>query len=250
MHSARSFFEYLQMRTIYSKQMCCPLLIGVRLLTGTPRCPSTISLSQFGRVEAPAFQAAALASSLVGGPKVFVGRERKGSSEWRGANASQDKGRGIGNIFQRKAREWSGGFSRKSAASSRNPEALAFRRGSIHYVILAWGTPGNLQTALARLDKPESLIKPRASYAANDGRANTMAYSTDGKLVAVGYVSGDLVLWDSQTGKQVRSFDLDQEIMSVTFSNDGKWMAASTGKYQDNKPGSVKVWDTKTWEEA
>jgi WD40 repeat protein len=38
----------------------------------------------------------------------------------------------------------------------------------------------------------------------------------------------------------------------VTFSPDGKWLAAGRGSYLDGRigAGEVKIWDTRTWKEA
>jgi WD40 repeat protein len=81
-----------------------------------------------------------------------------------------------------------------------------------------------------------------------------VAFSPDGKRMAVGggtwddakqaYVSGELTVWDAQTGKQLLSCkDNTGPVRSVAFSPDGKCLAGATGDKV------VKVWDAQTGQE-
>ena len=59
-----------------------------------------------------------------------------------------------------------------------------------------------------------------------------MAFSPDGKMLAT--AGADVKLWDSQTGKTLRSFD--SQVIEVAFSPDGKRLVAS-------RRGTLRVWD-------
>jgi hypothetical protein len=118
-----------------------------------------------------------------------------------------------------------------------------------HYLVEPWGTPGTLQAALAWIEKPNSQTKPRATFASENGDAESIAFSHDGKFLTAGYENGQVVLWEIATGKQARSFETDPDVRSIAFSPDGKLMAAGTGSLYSTEPGSVQIWDTGTWQE-
>ncbi len=72
-----------------------------------------------------------------------------------------------------------------------------------------------------------------------------VAFSPDGKLLAA--TSGELRVWELSSGKEVRVLT-DMPVNRVVFSADGKWLAANPGGRSAGK--TLKVWNTKTWEEA
>jgi WD40 repeat protein/serine/threonine protein kinase len=83
--------------------------------------------------------------------------------------------------------------------------------------------------------------------------ANSVAYSSDGRLMAWGGTNYTLQIWDIR--KNERLFDLTQrhssEVWCVVFSPDGNRLASATGEWGSpgTKESEIKVWDTATGEE-
>src|SRR5262249_15918906 len=84
--------------------------------------------------------------------------------------------------------------------------------------------------------------------------ASCVAFSPDGNLLAAGsgeqsraYRAGSLNVWDLRTAEPVAPFDsMPLSTWAVSFSQDGKRLAAATGYYGSWESGSVRVWDTTT----
>ncbi len=84
--------------------------------------------------------------------------------------------------------------------------------------------------------------------------ANSVAFSSDGRLLAWGGPNYTLQIWDVR--KNERLFDLTQrhssEVWCVVFSPDGTRLASATGEWgsKGTKESEIKVWDTATGEEV
>jgi WD40 repeat protein len=78
-------------------------------------------------------------------------------------------------------------------------------------------------------------------------RVYSVAFSSDGKYLAVGGVKSDVVVFDIETQQTVANLVSDHEyVCNVVFSPDNKVLVAS---YE--RPGNVvKTWDTATWQET
>lgn len=78
----------------------------------------------------------------------------------------------------------------------------------------------------------------------------SLAYSPDGKLLAVGGTAiynkkiPCVVLWDAETFKEVRRFQGDRSVVALAFSPDGKILATASGK-----DSSVSLWEVETGKE-
>jgi WD40 repeat protein len=92
--------------------------------------------------------------------------------------------------------------------------------------------------------------KPRFTIERNRTQAQALAVSPDGKTVATGTLGGDVRLWDANNGDPIAKLpaDLYDGVYAVTFSPDGKYIAAAMG-YSDGArsfPGTIQVWEFAT----
>lgn len=79
----------------------------------------------------------------------------------------------------------------------------------------------------------------------------TLEFSPDGKLLASGFGTGQLYLWDATTGKLLHSLHGQPQIVeALAFSPDSA-MLASGGESQSNsvKNNDIQLWDTHTGQE-
>jgi WD40 repeat protein len=100
---------------------------------------------------------------------------------------------------------------------------------------------------------PDSKPRPAASHwvmhrqlRVQGGDAESIRFSPDGNLLAVGDTFRTVRVWDVATGKEraVLSAPTPGNINSLTFSADGKLLAA--GNFSGNKAGRVRLWDVAT----
>ncbi len=79
----------------------------------------------------------------------------------------------------------------------------------------------------------------------------TAAFSSDGQILATAARDGMITIWDVNTREKLR--ELPQQKLPVgglAFSPDGALLASATGDYKNYKqPGTVKLWDTESWNE-
>lgn len=74
-------------------------------------------------------------------------------------------------------------------------------------------------------------------------RAGTVAFSPDGRRIAVGHPDGATTVWETRSGKKVRTLNRPAPVIrSVAWSPDGRLLAAAGGG------DTVTIWDTQTWE--
>ncbi|HEU0178926.1 MAG TPA: AAA-like domain-containing protein [Blastocatellia bacterium] len=70
----------------------------------------------------------------------------------------------------------------------------------------------------------------------------SVAFSPDGKKVAIGGHSLEVKVWDAGSGREIKTLkDYSSPVKSVAFSPDGAILA--TGSYD----GGIRLWDTATW---
>lgn len=70
--------------------------------------------------------------------------------------------------------------------------------------------------------------------------AVSAAFSPDGKRVAIGGGRWGLVLWDVETGKEVRRLSPQGGVSKIAFSPNGKTLATASPR------GAIRLWDTAT----
>lgn len=74
-------------------------------------------------------------------------------------------------------------------------------------------------------------------------RGDTIAFSPDGRWLAVGCGNGSAVLWDTAAGKRVREFQHAAAVLGVTFSPDAQWLATGCANHD------ATIWEIKTGEQ-
>jgi WD40 repeat protein len=81
-----------------------------------------------------------------------------------------------------------------------------------------------------------------------EGQRPCLAISPDGKILAVGTSSG-LELFDTANGNQLKHIVQGEPCTSVTFSPDGKTLAASIAvPGGEEMHGAVRLWDLVSWQ--
>ena len=94
--------------------------------------------------------------------------------------------------------------------------------------------------AFTSLGAQTPVLVPQAGHSSS---VNAVAFSPDRKRLASGSDDGTILLWDLETGSQLRAFaGHAAPVMSVLFSPDGKIIASMANN------GSVIVWDLRTGE--
>lgn len=121
-----------------------------------------------------------------------------------------------------------------NSAMSWRPRTLATYKSPV--LSVAWAPDGKRLASVGdgyvtlwdagRMRVAETLKSPPSK------RANQVAFSPDGKLVAASYtdldfMEGQVRLWDAATGKPNRTWRVDRTTTGLAFSGDGKTLAAS-----------------------
>ncbi len=83
------------------------------------------------------------------------------------------------------------------------------------------------------------MIKMLRGYA---GNILSLAFSPDGKLMAIGTSDQSVIIWDVLTWTEIKTlFEENDDVRTLAFSRDGKYLASG---HEDDK---VYLWDTSTW---
>ncbi len=85
-----------------------------------------------------------------------------------------------------------------------------------------------------------TLDLPIRTYTGNTNTSAMVVYSPDGQYLANASWDGTARLWDTQTGQEIREFEIGQPFASVAFSPDGRYLA--TGGPQ------ASLWNVETGE--
>jgi WD40 repeat protein len=88
-----------------------------------------------------------------------------------------------------------------------------------------------------------SKIEPASMSAGIDG-SGAIAFSPDGKMVAVGATANTIGVWELATPKQLQELKGHSDyVTALAFSADGKTLASGSADE------SIKLWDTSSWQE-
>ncbi|MFT3878344.1 MAG: serine/threonine-protein kinase [Gemmatales bacterium] len=109
----------------------------------------------------------------------------------------------------------------------------------------------NLDGTILAISTKDALILHSIAKSTNlrltsggSGRSKT-AFSSDGKLVAVGMTTGVVKIWDAVTGQQLQSLSgHDGDVRAVAFSPNGQQLATTGADH------TVRLWTIKTGEEV
>jgi WD40 repeat protein/uncharacterized caspase-like protein len=89
------------------------------------------------------------------------------------------------------------------------------------------------------VDQPELLIQKGHS-----SLIQCLAYSPDGRWIASGSSDMTVMLWETQSGKMIRTFrGHNSPVTVVAFSPDGKLIASGGGNTVSGGSPSIKLWD-------
>ena len=99
-----------------------------------------------------------------------------------------------------------------------------------------WDTATGREVRVLR--ESESVREAKSLHDINNVRVGpSIAFSSDGRLIATGCASHGALVWDALTGTRIRSLLTDQFVDSVAFSPDGQTVAAG------GSDGSIELWD-------
>ncbi|NHZ71874.1 MAG: hypothetical protein GWP17_02160 [Aquificales bacterium] len=74
----------------------------------------------------------------------------------------------------------------------------------------------------------------------------TLSFSSDETLLAAGGGEGTVFVWDTQNGKLVHSFPFGVEIQKVSFSSNGRLLAASSMDIESQHGKGIIIWNVLT----
>ncbi len=88
-------------------------------------------------------------------------------------------------------------------------------------------------------------------FKGHTGGATSVAFSPNGRLLAVGCNDGSAKLWDTATGKELRQWQAhDGTYCRVAFSPDGKTIATGAGtKFTGESDLKIRLWDARSGKE-
>ena len=130
--------------------------------------------------------------------------------------------------------------------------ALGFSLNGRHAVIASadwWGNSNAMKLALVDITTGEEMVLEGHEFG-----IRTFSFSPDGRALLTGSVKfnavpgddgGNLILWDTQTGAQIRRFEEERSVFAIRFSADGRFAFTGSNLQTD----FVKVWDVSTGHE-
>jgi RNA polymerase sigma factor (sigma-70 family) len=100
--------------------------------------------------------------------------------------------------------------------------------------------------------KTPDRLKARMTFGSLGTGVYALAFSPDGKLLASGSDDGSIKIWNTKTGKEIKTLAAHQDVVSLAFSPDGTWLASTSHSFKlpnRSEPSAVRLWDVAAWEE-
>jgi WD40 repeat protein len=141
----------------------------------------------------------------------------------------------------------------QASLADASTSALAF---SSDGKVLAWSTYVIKDKQIAaieirRRDLAQEQDLPALAHTVSKAPVNFLAFSPDGRTLAGADYQGNIILWDTASGK-VRTIKQQdgRRVTTLAFSPDGKMLAAAVGDRpgRDREPGLIELWDADTGE--
>jgi WD40 repeat protein len=99
-----------------------------------------------------------------------------------------------------------------------------------------------------KLSSTMSITEDAAAIADTSREFYSVAFSPDGRYILTGDDGNDAILWDVNTGKEIRRFGQSHTVRSVAFSQDGSNVLIGGGGFLD--PGYARLLETATGKEV
>ena len=156
------------------------------------------------------------------------------------------------NQTEKEVRFWAGGSSKnRSISLAFSPDRTILANGNLDGTVQMWDTTtGEELTVLnKKMDKMKMLIHtPDGKLVTNEpwgtdnmSRPTELAFSPDGKILAIGSNNSSIQLWDIATNELITTFTGHiGSAHSLAFSADGNTLASGSSD------GTVRFWDIKT----
>ena len=118
-------------------------------------------------------------------------------------------------------------------------------RGAVFAIALALGFSSSWMPCAAAAEPTVAKRRPELVLQAGQSGVLLARFSPDGKILATGSIEGSIVLWDAQTGRQLRELvGHYNTVFSMAFSPDGKMLATGS----TDGTGEVLLWNVQTGE--
>lgn len=118
---------------------------------------------------------------------------------------------------------------------------------SPHGGLLAAGSGASLYAGSVKVWNAQSfrLIHQLGDF---NGDIDGLAFSSDGRRLAIGTRGGALSLWNMRTGEQIWRVPTSGQVFHVSCSPDNRLLAVALGSTQTGQPGQVAVYQFKSGE--
>jgi WD40 repeat protein len=127
-------------------------------------------------------------------------------------------------------------------------EVLTFNKHSSYFGAVSW-SPDGTRLASASWDRDPTVRiwdattgKESLNLKGSGCSGASLAWSSDSTRLATVGTGGVVTIWDSVSGKTIRTFTASAEVKSVSFSPDGTRLASAS------LDGGVRIWDVATGE--
>lgn len=120
-----------------------------------------------------------------------------------------------------------------------SPDSTAVASGRQNNVVQLWDTTARQPSGIKKFFGFADTRHPRLTIQGHPVHVRTLAFSPDGKMLAVGSNLGAVHLWDAHTGTKLFTLkEHSNKIRALAFSPDGKTLASGSAN------GKIILWDT------